>query len=309
MRQITSISRLMEGYQAYLSLQRGLSSNTLENYCRDVGKLLTYLSEQQTEISDVDLSTLECFVGALHDVGIVPRTQARIVSGIKSFFKYLMIEGYVEHNPSELLPAPRIGRHLPDVLTLSEIDSMISVIDPSTPEGVRNRAIVEVLYSCGLRVSELIALRISQIFASQEYIVVEGKGNKQRLVPISSDALRWIAEYINEVRSHINIKPGNNDILFLNRRGSALSRVMIFIIIKDLCQLAGIKKTVSPHTLRHSFATHLLEGGANLRAIQQMLGHESITTTEIYVHIDRNTLRQEIFDHHPRAHPNESGSQ
>ena len=236
----------------------------------------------------------------LQDVGIQPKSQARIISGIKSFFKFLKKEGYIDVNPSELLVSPKLGLHLPDVLTLGEIDDMIDAIDMSTPEGIRNRAIIETLYGCGLRVSELIALRMSQVFVDDEYVIVEGKGNKQRLVPISQQALECIAHYIKEVRCTLSVKPADADILFLNRRGGQLSRVMIFYIVKSLCELAGIHKTVSPHTLRHSFATHLLEGGANLRAIQQMLGHESITTTEIYVHIDRSTLRQEILLHHPR---------
>lgn len=300
MKPITSISKVRKGFDAYLALQRGLSRNTVENYRRDVDKLLRFLDEEGISLTDVDEPNLERFVCALIDLGIVPRTQARIISGVKSFFKYLKIEGYIEKNPTTLLPTPKLGRHLPDVLSVEEIDAMIDAIDMSTPEGIRNRAIIETLYGCGLRVSELTALRISQVYADDEYVVVEGKGNKQRLVPISQEALARIADYIEEVRSRMTVKPGNEDILFLNRRGKALTRVMVFYIVKNLCALVGIKKTVSPHTLRHSFATHLLEGGANLRAIQQMLGHESIVTTEIYVHIDRSTLRSEIMLHHPR---------
>ncbi|MGN0213683.1 MAG: site-specific tyrosine recombinase XerD [Muribaculaceae bacterium] len=300
MRAITDISRVMSSYTAYLRLQRGLSANTAENYCRDVGKLLNYLCDAGVDLQEVDEPMLENFLCTLIDVGIQPRSQARIISGIKSFFRYLKSEGFIDHNPSTLLPMPRLGRHLPDVLTVDEIDSMISMIDLSTPEGIRNRAIIETLYGCGLRVSELIGLCMSQVYAQDGYVVVLGKGDKQRLVPISDVALKCISEYVDEVRSHMTVKRGNEDVLFLNRRGSALSRVMVFYIIKDLCALAGIKKTVSPHTLRHSFATHLLEGGANLRAIQQMLGHESITTTEVYVHIDRSMLRSEILTHHPR---------
>ena len=300
MREITNISRVIDSYAAYLRLQRGLSANTAENYSRDVGKLLNFLQGEGVALHEVDEPRLENFVCALIDVGIQPRSQARIVSGIKSFMRYLQIEGYIDRNPSELLPTPRIGRHLPDVLSVDEIDAMIAMIDMSTPEGVRNRAIIETLYGCGLRVSEVIALRMSQVFANEGYVIVLGKGDKQRLVPISDVALECIDCYKSEVRNHMTVKRGSEDVLFLNRRGSALSRVMVFYIIKDLCALAGIKKTVSPHTLRHSFATHLLEGGANLRAIQQMLGHESITTTEVYVHIDRSTLRSEILNHHPR---------
>ena len=290
----------MVAYKAYLKLQRGLSDNTMEGYTRDVDKLLAYLRTDGVDLEEVTLDHLERFVCTLQDVGIQPKSQARIISGIKSFFKFLKKDGYIDVNPSELLVSPKLGLHLPDVLTLGEIDDMIDAIDMSTPEGIRNRAIIETLYGCGLRVSELIALRMSQVFVDDEYVIVEGKGNKQRLVPISQQALECIAHYIKEVRCTLSVKPADADILFLNRRGGQLSRVMIFYIVKSLCDLAGIHKTVSPHTLRHSFATHLLEGGANLRAIQQMLGHESITTTEIYVHIDRSTLRQEILLHHPR---------
>ena len=290
----------MVAYKAYLKLQRGLSDNTMEGYTRDVDKLLAYLRTDGVDLEEVTLDHLERFVCTLQDVGIQPKSQARIISGIKSFFKFLKKEGYIDVNPSELLVSPKLGLHLPDVLTLGEIDDMIDAIDMSTPEGIRNRAIIETLYGCGLRVSELIALRMSQVFANEGYVIVLGKGDKQRLVPISDVALECIDRYKSEVRNHMTVKRGSEDVLFLNRRGSALSRVMVFYIIKDLCALAGIKKTVSPHTLRHSFATHLLEGGANLRAIQQMLGHESITTTEVYVHIDRSTLRSEILNHHPR---------
>ena len=300
MNPINSIERVKEAYQAYLKLQRGLSPNTLEGYSRDVDKLLAYLQSDGIDVTEVTLDVLENFVCTLQDVGIQPKSQARIISGIKSFFKFLRAEGYIDKNPSELLASPKLGLNLPDVLTIGEIDEMVAMIDMSTPEGIRNRAIIETLYGCGLRVSELVSLRLSQIFVDDEYVIVEGKGDKQRLVPISQQALECIASYITQVRSHLTVKRGCDDILFLNRRGGQLSRVMIFYIVKDLGQLAGIHKTVSPHTLRHSFATHLLEGGANLRAIQQMLGHESITTTEIYVHIDRSTLRQEILTHHPR---------
>ena len=239
-------------------------------------------------------------MAALHDLGIGPRSVARIISGIKSFYKYLRLEGFTDDTPTSLLDSPRLGRHLPEVLTLDEIDAMVGCIDMSTPEGLRNRAIIETMYGCGLRVSELVGLQMSLVYADEEFVVVRGKGDKQRLVPISQVALELIGRYVSEVRSHLVVKRGCEDILFLNRRGGQLSRQMVFIIIKRLCELAGIHKTVSPHSLRHSFATHLLEGGANLRAIQQMLGHESITTTEIYVHIDRSRLRQEIMEHHPR---------
>ena len=260
---------------------------------------------EEEQKGDVDFAAvtrqqLEEFLCTLHDLGIAARSQARIISGIKSFFRFLKMEGRITTDPTTLLPAPRMGRHLPEVLTVAEIDAMISCIDLSHPQGQRNRAILEVLYGCGLRVSELVDLRLSQIFMEDEYIVVIGKGDKQRLVPISQEALRQVQLYLEQTRAEQKAQRGSEDILFLNRRGGKLTRVMIFHIVKELAQLAGIRKTVSPHTLRHSFATHLLEGGANLRAIQQMLGHESIATTQIYVHIDRSTLRQEILAHHPR---------
>lgn len=295
-----NIDILKKRYDAYLRIEKGLSQNTAASYCRDVEHLLQFAGDNGKSASDITRHDLELFLGTLHDLGISPRSQARIISGIKSFYKFLKMEGVIDVNPTLLLPAPRIGRHLPEVLTLSEIDSMISCIDLSKPQGQRNRAIIEVLYGCGLRVSELVELRLSQIFEQEEYITVIGKGDKQRLVPISQEALEQINLYLEQTRNNQVAKRGCEDILFLNRRGGCLTRVMIFYIVKELCQLAGIRKTVSPHTLRHSFATHLLEGGANLRAIQQMLGHESIETTEIYVHIDRSTLRQEILTHHPR---------
>lgn len=283
-----------------MRIEKGLSSNTAASYCRDVDHLVRYLEIEGKSLESVDRQDLDHFLGTLHDVGISPRSQARIISGIKSFFKYLKMEGMVSNDPTQLLPSPRMGQHLPQVLTLNEIDRMIACIDLSHPQGQRNRAIIEVLYGCGLRVSELVELRMSQIFEQEEYIQVVGKGNKQRLVPISQEALTQINLYLEQTRSNQVATRGCEDILFLNRRGNKLTRVMIFYIVKELCELAGIRKTVSPHTLRHSFATHLLEGGANLRAIQQMLGHESIETTEIYVHIDRSTLRNEILLHHPR---------
>lgn len=287
-------------FEVYLRVEKGLSDNTAAAYARDVEHLTAYLTEQGLAADTATEAHLEAFVCTLKDLGIQPRSQARIISGIKSFYKFLKLEGYIDRNPTRLLETPKIGRHLPDVLTLDEIDSMLSCIDMSTPEGIRNRAIIETLYGCGLRVSELVGLRISCIYADEEYVVVEGKGSKQRLVPISPVALRCIDEYKTQVRNHMVVQRGYHDVLFLNRRGAPLTRQMVFIVIKRLCELAGIRKTVSPHTMRHSFATHLLEGGANLRAIQQMLGHESIATTEIYMHIDRSHLRDEILNHHPR---------
>lgn len=299
MRNIHDIDDVLRRYIVYLRLEKGLSENTGESYCYDIRKFLGYLRDRKTVV-DVVADDLHEFVCCLQDLGVAVATQARIIAGIKSFYKFLKIEGFIDNNPTTLLATPQKGRHLPTVLTVEEIDSMIGAIDMSKPEGIRNRAIIETLYGCGLRVSELVDLQISNIYAEEGYVVVIGKGNKQRLVPISQVALDLIEDYKSSERANLLIKSGEEDFLFLNRRGSRLSRVMIFYIIKNLCELAGIRKNVSPHTLRHSFATHLLEGGANLRAIQQMLGHESITTTEIYVHIDRSFLREEILNHHPR---------
>ena len=300
MNEITDLAAVKRDYDVWLRVEKGLSANTARAYADDVDKLIHYLADAEVAVQHATPADLSLFVGTLHDLGIGPRSQARIISGIKSFFRYLRVSGWIETNPTSLLEPPQLGRHLPEVLTEAEIDAMISCIDQSKPEGVRNRAIIETLYGCGLRVSELVGLQLSRIYADEEFILVEGKGTKQRMVPISQVALEQIAIYLDQVRSSLTPKRGCQDILFLNRRGGQLSRQMVFIIIKQLCQLAGVRKNVSPHTLRHSFATHLLEGGANLRAIQQMLGHESITTTEIYVHIDRSMLRQEILSHHPR---------
>lgn len=294
------LEKIKQHYLGHLRIEKGLSSNTAQAYCHDIEHLVRFLDAEHKDVVSATSSDLETFLATLHDLGIAPRSQARIISGVKSFYKFLKLENIVDVNPTHLLPSPRLGRHLPQVLSLEEIDRMIDCIDLSKPQGQRNRAIIEVLYGCGLRVSELIDLKLSQVFEQEEYITVVGKGNKQRLIPISGEALRQIDLYLEQTRSNQVVKPGCEDILFLNRRGGQLSRVMIFYIIKELCEMAGIKKTVSPHTLRHSFATHLLEGGANLRAIQQMLGHESIATTEIYTHIDRTTLRNEILNHHPR---------
>ena len=290
---------VLKQYSAYLLLERGLSNNTREGYLNDVKKLLNYLNENNLSLKDVSLDHLHNFIATLHDLGISSRSQARIISGIKSFFRFLKLENHIDTNPTLLLESPRVGRKLPEVLSIEEIDEMISCIDLSANEGQRNRAIIETLYSCGLRVSELINLEINKIFLEEEYIVIKGKGNKERIVPISPTAIHEIKLYLDD-RRHLDIKPGEENILFLNRRGRRLTRVMIFYIIKQLAELANIRKEISPHTLRHSFATHLLEGGANLRAIQQMLGHESISTTEIYIHIDHTRLREEILSFHPR---------
>ena len=302
MRDITDIAEVKKRYVGYLTLEKGMSANTAVAYGDDVGKLTAYLADAGVGLVRATTDDLERFVCTLQDVGIQPRSQARIISGVKSFYKFLRQEGYMDNDPTELLLTPKIGRHLPEVLTIDEIDAMIAAIDMSKAEGQRNRAIVETLYGCGLRVSELITLKLSQLYVEERYVVIQGKGNKQRLVPISPVAIEQINLYLEQTRSHQVAKKGSEDILFLNRRGAMLTRQMIFHIIKQLCELAGIRKVISPHTLRHSFATHLLEGGANLRAIQQMLGHESITTTEIYVHIDRTRLRDEILKYHPRNH-------
>lgn len=299
------IDEIVDAYVAYLQLEKGLSDNTRVSYSEDVSKLLRFLAPEggEVDLRAVDLPKLHEFAAALHDLGVSVRSQARIISGIKSFFKFLTIEGHVEVNPTLLLEGPRLARKLPEVLTVEEIDAMIAAIDPDSAEAVRNRAIMETLYGCGLRVSELIELRLSKIFMDEEYLVVTGKGDKERVVPMSPAAIVAIREYLPE-RSTINIKSTDRDFLFLSRRGTHLTRVMIFYIVKKLAAEAGVRKSISPHTFRHSFATHLLEGGANLRAIQQMLGHESIATTEIYIHIDRSHLRREILAHHPR---NKSG--
>lgn len=299
MRRIDDIDSIRKNYQAYLMLERGLSDNTREAYADDIDKLLRYLASGSTMLRDVDLPMLHEFVASLHDLGIAVRSQARIISGIKSFFRFLRMEGYLDTDPAILLESPRMGRRLPEVLTVDEIDRMIAAIDMSAPEGQRNRAIIETMYGCGLRVSELVNLEISRLFVDEGYVIVTGKGDKERMVPISDVAVSEIQSWLID-RGSLNIKPGEENILFLSRRGRRLSRVMIFYIIKGLCEAAGIRKEISPHTLRHSFATHLLEGGANLRAIQQMLGHESIATTEIYLHVDRSSLRREILSCHPR---------
>ncbi len=300
MREITDIADVKRRFLGHLTLEKGMSANTAVAYSDDVDKLTRYLAEVGVGIERATTDDLERFVCTLQDVGIQPRSQARIISGVKSFYKFLRMEGFLDTDPTELLLTPKIGRHLPEVLTIAEIDAMIDCIDMSKAEGQRNRAIIETLYGCGLRVSELIGLQLSQLFMEERYVIIQGKGNKQRLVPISPVAIEQISLYLEQTRSRQVAQRGSEDILFLNRRGAMLTRQMIFHIVKQLCELAGVRKVISPHTLRHSFATHLLEGGANLRAIQQMLGHESITTTEIYVHIDRTRLRDEILTHHPR---------
>ncbi len=291
---------MLNRYRQYLLLEKSLSPNTLEAYMDDAGKLMAYMEDCGIEIEKVTLDDLHGFAAAMGDLGIAPRSQARIISGIKSLFKFLCLDGYRQDDPSELLEAPKIGRHLPDVLSVAEIDSIIKQINLTTKEGQRNKAMIETMYSCGLRVSELCSLKMEDLFLDEGFIRVTGKGSKQRLVPISGKAIHEINLYLQD-RCHIEIKPGAEPYLFLSiRRGRPLTRVMVFDIVRNLTAMAGINKTVSPHTFRHSFATHLLEGGANLRAIQCMLGHEKISTTEIYTHIDRSRLREEIVSHHPR---------
>ena len=290
---------IVSRYRRYLKLEKGYSANTLDAYMRDVDKLFRYLAVEQVDVLDVKLEDLEHFAAFISDLGIGPRSLARILSGVRQFYRFLVIDGYLEVDPTELLESPKQPDHLPEVISTAEVDLLEQAIDLSKWEGHRNRAIIEVLFSCGLRVSELTNLKLSNLYIEEQYIRVMGKGSKERLVPISPRALDelnyWFAD-----RNVMKIKPGEEDYVFLNRRGQHLTRTMILIMIKRYAVEAGIKKTISPHTLRHSFATSLLEGGADLRAIQAMLGHESIGTTEIYTHIDTSTLRQEILEHHPR---------
>ena len=290
---------IIRKYQQYLKLEKALSANTLDAYLTDLDKLLCFLKTENIDMLAVTLDDLQRFAVGLHDIGIHPRSQARILSGIKSFFHFLVMADYREDDPSELLEGPKIGFKLPEVLTVEEIDTIISTVDMSKKEGQRNRAILETLYSCGLRVSELCNLKLSELYFDEGFIKVEGKGSKQRLVPISPRAIKEIKYWLLD-RNLGKIKKGFEDYVFLARWGNSISRIMVFHLIKELAEKAGITKNISPHTFRHSFATHLLEGGANLRAIQCMLGHESIATTEIYTHIDRNMLRSEIIEHHPR---------
>lgn len=286
-------------YTAFLTLERGLAENTRINYIADADRLNHWLEEAGISLYEADLECLQGFIIDLHQLGIAPRSQARIISGIKSLYRYLMLEHHIEVNPTLLLEAPRLGRKLPDVLTVGEIDDMVAAVDDTKAEGQRNRAIIETLYGCGLRVSELCDLRIDNINFEEGMLIVIGKGNKQRIVPMSPTSVEEIRKWLVQ-RSDIMVKRGEEGILFLSRRGRRLTRVMVFYIVKSLAEAAGVRKSISPHTLRHSFATHLLEGGANLRAIQQMLGHESIATTELYLHLDKTHLREEILAYHPR---------
>lgn len=291
------------GFKSYLKLERSLSPNSVEAYLHDVLLLDRYLEFIQVKVTpgEIQLKQLQDFIQWINELGMSARSQARIISGIKGFYKYLMIENLVVNDPSQLLESPRLGRKLPDTLSVNDINKLIDAIDLSKKEGSRNKAMLETLYSCGLRVSELVNLKVSNLHLEIDFLKVTGKGDKERLVPIGSVASKLIRIYLDSVRCHGAIKSGHEDVVFLNRRGARLTRVMIFTIIKGLATKIQLKKNISPHTFRHSFATHLIEGGADLRAVQEMLGHESITTTEIYTHLDRDFLRQTILDHHPRG--------
>jgi integrase/recombinase XerD len=290
-----------KGYKAYLQLEKSLSANSVEAYLRDIDKLTLFLQNENKlrTPEQVDLKDLQHFIKWIAELGMTASSQARIISGLRGFYKYCLLEQVSKNNPTVLLEAPKLKRYLPEVLTFEEIENIIGQIDLSKPEGGRNKAILETMYSCGLRVSEVVNLKISNLFLDVGFIKVLGKGDKERLVPIGSSAIRYISIYRRDIRVHVSVKKGNDDILFLNRRGSKLSRVMIFLILKELASQAGITKNISPHTFRHSFATHLVEGGADLRAVQEMLGHESITTTEIYTHLDREYLRSTLQQFHP----------
>lgn len=288
-----------KGYKAWLQLEKSLANNSVEAYLRDIDKLAAFFTEEKKAPKDITLKDLERFIKWIAELGMTPASQARIISGLRSFYKYCLLEQITTTDPTALLEAPKLKRALPDVLSFEEIENIIAQIDLSKPEGGRNKAMLETLYSCGLRVSELVDLKLSCLYLDVGFVRVIGKGNKERLVPIGSDAIKYIKLYREDIRVHIAVKKGQEDMLFLNRRGSKLTRVMIFLVIKELAKRAGITKNISPHTFRHSFATHLVEGGADLRAVQEMLGHESITTTEIYTHLDREYLRDTLQQFHP----------
>ena len=293
----------IRSYKSYLKIERSLSPNSVTAYLQDVNKFVQFLEIKGLKISPEEVQTghITDFLEFINDLGVSPYSQARIISGLKSFYKFLNYDQALDHDPMTLIEAPKLGRKLPDTLEIHEIDELLGAIDMSTPEGQRNRAMLETLYSSGLRVSELIELQLSNIFEEMGFVRVVGKGNKERYVPIGKHALKHINLYCDHIRCHLNIQSGHEDFVFLNRRGRKLSRVMVFMIIKDLAAAISLKKNISPHTFRHSFATHLIEGGADLRAVQEMLGHESITTTEIYTHLDRDYLRQVITEFHPRS--------
>ena len=291
----------IKGFKSYLQIERSLSDNSVQAYIRDIKKFANYAIPLKLNELKIQRESISDFLAELKDDGIAARSQSRIISGIKAFYKYLIIEDYIKYDPTELIESPKVGFKLPDTLSLIEIDKLISAVDLSNKQGERNRAILETLYSCGLRVSELTNLKLSNIYFNEGYLKVIGKGDKERLAPIGGRALKYLTTYINEVRNHQTIKKGQEDFVFLNNRGAGLTRVMIFLIIQKLAAEIGLKKKISPHTFRHSFATHLIEGGADLRAVQEMLGHESITTTEIYTHLDKDYLRSNIIRFHPRS--------
>ncbi len=293
----------ISGFKSYLKLERSLSENSVQAYLHDIALLDRFLlfKNLKRTPADIRLDDLQAFIQWINEIGLGARSQARIISGVKGFFKYCLLENILSNDPSQLIETPRLGRKLPDTLSIDDINQLIEAIDLSKPEGTRNKAILETLYSCGLRVSELVNLKLSNVHMEIGFVKVTGKGNKERLVPMGSVAIKYIKIYLKEIRNHQKVVSGAEDVVFLNKRGNRLSRVMIFTIIKQLSQKINLKKSISPHTFRHSFATHLIEGGADLRAVQEMLGHESITTTEIYTHLDRDFLRQSIIQHHPRA--------
>ncbi len=292
----------LSGFKSYLRLERSLSANTIDAYLHDVDKLKQFFisRSEDKELAKISSDDLKDFLVWINELGMLPPTQARVLSGLKAFFKYMVLDKQISMDPSALLESPKMSRKLPDTLSILEINKMIDSIDLSRAEGMRNKAMLEILYGCGLRVSELTGLKISNLYLDIDFVKILGKGNKERLVPIGSEAIKFLHLFIDEVRVHIAVKPGKEDFVFLNKRGNPISRVMVFLIIKDLAKKAGINKNISPHTFRHSFATHLIEGGADLRAVQEMLGHESITTTEIYTHLDRDYLRETIIQFHPR---------
>ena len=293
----------LSGFKSYLKLERSLSANTIEAYLHDVDKLIQFFISRSAEKDPTKVTSqdLKDFLVWVNELGMLPPTQARVLSGLKAFFKFLILENKISIDPSALLESPKMSRKLPDTLNILEINRMIDAIDLSRPEGMRNKVMLEILYGCGLRVSELTGLKISNLYLDIDFVKILGKGNKERLVPIGSEAIKFLQIFLNEVRIHIPVKSGKEDFVFLNQRGNPISRVMVFMIVKDLAKKAGISKNISPHTFRHSFATHLIEGGADLRAVQEMLGHESITTTEIYTHLDRDYLRETIIQYHPRS--------
>lgn len=296
-----SWDQFTSGYKSFLKLEKSLSDNTVENYMRDLNKLIAFGKEIKKGPEKLEYTDFSAFISKLNEAGMAPRSQARLISGIKSFYNYLLVEEVIEDNPSELLVSPKLPSQLPDTLSVEEIDQMIASIDLSRGEGFRNKVIIETLYGCGLRVSELIALKISNFNFKEDYLKVLGKGNKERMIPLGATTKNLILSYIEGIRNHIEAAPNHEDFLFLSKHGKSISRVMIFMIVKSVTEKAGIHKNVSPHTFRHSFASHLVEGGADLRAVQEMLGHESITTTEIYTHLDNDYLRSTLMEFHPRA--------